>query len=76
MIPLDSERWLFITEGEHAGKILLSDTDLIEGTARVTSITEFMAALHDDAARVLNCGGYVRYLLDGEERFAVRYLGE
>ena len=75
MIPYDSERWLFITEGEHAGKILLSDTDLIEGSVRFDSITEFMAALHDDAARVINCGGYVRYRVDGEEMFAVRYFG-
>jgi hypothetical protein len=76
MIPGDSERWLLITEGEHKGKIMLSDTDLIEDSTRFAGITEFMAALHDDAARVLNCGGYVRYLLDGEERFAVRYLSE
>lgn len=74
MIPGDSERWLLITEGEHAGKIMLSDTDLIEESPRFASITEFMATLLDDAARVINCGGYVRYQVDGEERFAVRYL--
>jgi hypothetical protein len=74
MIPGDSERWLLITEGEHAGKIMLSDTDLIEESPRFESITEFMATLLDDAARVINCGGYVRYQVDGEERFAVRYL--
>ncbi len=73
-IPGDSERWLLITEGEHTGKIMLSDTDLIDEIPRFESITEFMATLLDDAARVINCGGYVRYQVDGEERFAVRYL--
>ena len=74
MIPGDSERWLLITEGELAGKIMLSDTDLIDENPRFESITEFMATLLDDAARVINCGGYVRYQVNGEERFAVRYL--
>lgn len=73
MIPGDSERWLLITEGEHAGRIMLSDSDLYEESPRFAGIAEFVAALHDDAARVLNCGGYVRYQVDGEERFAVRY---
>jgi hypothetical protein len=74
MRPGASERWLLITAGEHAGKVMLSDTDLIEDSARFESITEFIATLLDDAARVINCGGYVRYKVDGEERFAVRYL--
>jgi len=76
MIPGDSERWLLITEGEHAGGIMLSDTDLIEESVRFKSIGEFVAALIDDAARVLNCGGHVRYMVDGEERFAVRYRND
>jgi len=48
---------------------------LARRTARFAGISGFMAALHDDAARVINCGGYVRYQVDGEERFAVRYPG-
>lgn len=75
-IPGDSEVWLLITSGEHAGKVMLSDTDLIGDSPRFESIGEFVATLLDDAARIINCGGYVRYEVEGEERFAVRYLGD
>ena len=76
MIPGDSERWLLITEGPHAGGIMLSDTDLIDERVRFKSIGEFVATLIDEAASVLNCGGHVRYMVDGEERFAVRYIND
>lgn len=75
-IPLDSEKWLFITEGEHAGKIMLSDTDLIEAQPRFASLGEFVATLLADTPRILNCGGYVRYLIDDENCFPVAYRPE
>lgn len=52
MIRGDSERWLLITKGEHAGN---PATDLVEESPLFESITEFMAKLLDDAARVINC---------------------
>lgn len=76
MIPFDSERWLLITEGEHAGKILLSDTDVIEDEPRFESVREFMATLLHDAGRILGCGGHVRYVVDGDEVFPMRYLAD
>jgi hypothetical protein len=76
MIPGDSERWLFITEGEHAGKVMLSDTDLIDDQPRFESLAEFFATLLNDAARVLNCGGHVRYDIGGKVLFPIRYLDD
>jgi hypothetical protein len=74
LIPGDSERWLLVTEGPHAGTVMLSDTDLIEDEPRFASFGEFLAALLADAPRVLNSGGHVRYPApDGEELFPVRY---
>jgi hypothetical protein len=74
LIPGDSERWLLITEGEHAGKVMLSDSDLPEGDARFDSFGEFLACLLVDAPRILNCGGHVRYPgKRGQELFAIRY---
>lgn len=76
MIPFDSERWLLITEGEHAGKILLSDTDVIVDEPRFESVRELMATLLHDAGRILGCGGHVRYVVDGDEVFPMRYLAD
>ena len=73
MIPGDHARWLLITEGEHAGKIMHSDSDLMDESPRFDSMAQFMSALLQDPARVLNCGGHARYVVDGRERFAVRY---
>jgi len=72
-IPGDSESWLLVTEGEHAGCVMLSDTDMIEDRPRYASLAHFMAALREDSARILNCGGFVRYRLDGEECVALAY---
>jgi hypothetical protein len=72
--PGDSERWLLITEGDHAGKIMLSDSDLPEDTPRFESLAEFVGTLIFDAARVLNSGGYIRYQYKGDELFPIRYL--
>jgi hypothetical protein len=63
--PGDAERWILITEGQHAGKIMLSDTDSIEDTPRFDSIAHFVAALTQDVERTLGCGGYISY---GEDR--------
>ena len=57
--PGDSERWLLITEGAHASKIMLSDTDVLEDEPRFESLAEFMATLAVDPARILACGGHV-----------------
>ncbi len=59
--PGDSERWLLITEGEHAGKVMLSDSDVCDDEPRFSSITEFMSTLIVDAERIVGCGGYVCY---------------
>ena len=59
--PGDSERWLLITEGEHAGKVMLSDSDVCDEEPRFSSITEFMSTLIVDAERIVGCGGYVCY---------------
>lgn len=75
LTPGDSERWLLVTEGEHAGKVMLSDTDVIEDSPRYTSMTHFMATLVDDSASILNNGGYVSYLVDGESLVPLRYRG-
>ncbi|MDR2196017.1 MAG: hypothetical protein LBE50_05385, partial [Gallionellaceae bacterium] len=70
VIPGDSEKWLLITEGEHAGKIMLSDGDVIEDTPRYDSLAEFFAALLCDPAQVLNCGGYIDY---GDDLVPIAY---
>ena len=66
-IPGDYERWLLITEGEHAGKIMLSDTDVIEDTPRFESLAHFAAALIHDTERTLGSGGYISYNRDRTE---------
>lgn len=73
LIPGDSERWLFITEGPHAGKIMLSNSDLIEDQARFDSLAHFFSAMVHDTGRVLGSGGYVRYEVAGEELFPIAY---
>ncbi len=75
-IPGDSERWLFITEGEHAGKVMLSDTDLTDDHPRFDSLAHFFAMLLTDAPRVLNSGGYVRYHIGNEELFPIAYRAD
>lgn len=72
--PGDHERWLLITEGEHAGKIMLSDSDVPDDSPRFESLVEFFGTLIFDAARVLNCGGHTRYDFKGGELFPIRYL--
>jgi hypothetical protein len=64
--PGDSERWILITEGQHAGKIMLSDTDSIEDTPRFDSIAHFVAALTQDVERTIGSGGYISYGKDRE----------
>jgi hypothetical protein len=75
-IPGDNERWLLITEGNHAGCVMLSDTDLIDETPRFETFGHFISALLNDTGRILNCGGQVRYLVKGEELFPIRYICE
>lgn len=62
----DSERWLLITDGEHAGKVMLSNTDVIENAPRFDSIAEFMSTLIVDAKRILGCGGYICFDKNGQ----------
>ncbi len=64
--PGDSERWLLITEGEHAGKVMLSDTDVIEDEPRFESLVEFMSTLIVDTKRIIGCGGYISYAKNGQ----------
>jgi hypothetical protein len=59
--PGDSERWILVTRGAHAGAVMLSDTDVIDDQPRYASIAEFLAALHLDPENVLGNGGYVSY---------------
>lgn len=79
--PGDSERWLLITEGEHAGKVMLSDSDVCDDEPRFSSITEFMSTLIVDAERIVGCGGYVCYDTQGHSAsggegcyYPVKYL--
>jgi hypothetical protein len=60
-MPGDSERWLLITEGEFAGMVMLSDTDVCEEEPRFSSMAEFMSTLIVDAERIVGVGGYVMY---------------
>lgn len=73
MNPGDSELWLFITAGPHAGKILRSDTDLIEDSPRFESLAHFFAAALHDVGRVLNCSGHVSYTFDDTQLYPIRY---
>ena len=73
-IPGDSGRWLLITEGAHAGCVMLSDSDLMDDVPRFRSIAHFTACLLTDTPRILNSGGYVQYEVDGEQLYGVRYL--
>lgn len=73
-IPGDSERWLLVTEGPLAGCVLLSDTDVIEESPRFPSLAAFFASLIADPARVLGCGGYVSYEVEGEQLYPIRCL--
>lgn len=73
MIPGDSERWLLITEGKHAGKIMLSDSDLIDDHPRFESVAQLLSTLLNDVGRVLNSGGYISYAIDDTELFPIRY---
>ena len=59
--PGDSERWLLPTRGPHAGRVLLSDTDVIDDSPRYASIGHFFAALLLDTRRTLGIGGFVNY---------------
>jgi hypothetical protein len=65
-IPGDSERWLLITEGAHAGKVMLSDSDVIEDAPRFDSVAEFIGTLMVDASRIVGCGGYICYDANGQ----------
>jgi hypothetical protein len=76
MAPGDSERWLLITEGEHAGKIMLSDTDLIEDRARYESMAHFMATLVHDSVTIIDNGGFLDYAVDGEALKPARYRAQ
>jgi len=57
----DSERWILVTEGPHAGRVMLSDTDVIDEEPRFQSVGEVVASLTVDTMRVLGCGGYLSY---------------
>jgi len=59
--PGDSERWILVTRGAHAGAVMLSDSDVIDDQQRYASIAEFFAALHLDPENVLGNGGFVFY---------------
>jgi hypothetical protein len=60
-IPGDAERWLLIMQGPHAGKIMLSETDLVDDEPRMQSVAELLWVLIHDAPRVIGSGGYVSY---------------
>ncbi len=74
MIPGDSERWLYITEGKHAGKVMLSDTDLIDDEPRFESLAHFFATLQNDAPKIIGSGGYVHYNVGDEHLCPIQYL--
>jgi hypothetical protein len=57
----DSERWLLVTQGPHAGRVMLSDTDVIDDEPRFLSIGQLVASLTVDTRSVLGCGGYNSY---------------
>lgn len=63
----DSERWILVTQGPHAGRVMLSDSDVIEDEPRFQSIGEVVASLTLDTRRVVGCGGYVSYDKRGKE---------
>jgi hypothetical protein len=60
-IPGDAERWLLITQGQHAGTIMLSETDLVDDEPRMQSLAELLWVMIHDAPRVIGSGGYVSY---------------
>ena len=60
-IPGDSERWVLVTRGKHAGKVMLSESDAIEDDPRIESVSALVATLILEPARVLGCGGFVSY---------------
>ena len=76
VVPGDSERWLLITEGEHAGKVMLSDTDLIEDRPRYESMAHFMATLAHDSVAIIDNGGFLSYTVDGESLKPARYRAQ
>ena len=67
-------RWLLVTEGEHAGRIMLSDTDVIDGRPRFASLAHFLATLLEDTGRILSSGGYVSYGQGEDWFYPLRYL--
>lgn len=74
LTPGDSERWLLVTEGEHAGCVMLSDTDVMEDSPRFRSIEHFMSTLLTDSVRILASGGYVSYQVGDEVLAPWRYV--
>ncbi len=73
LIPGDARFWLLVTQGKHAGKVMLSGDDVLDDQPRYDSIGEFFAALMLDIPRVLGSGGYVSY---GHEEHEVSYYPE
>ena len=73
LIPGDHERWILVTEGPHAGTVMLSDTDVIDDEPRFRTLADFFGTLLLDSARILNSGGHVRYGPDDQEVFPIRY---
>lgn len=73
LIPGDARYWLLITQGKHAGKVMLSGDDVLDDQPRYESIGEFFAALVLDIPRVLGSGGYVSY---GYEEHEVSFYPE
>ena len=79
--PEDLVRWLLITEGEHAGKVILAHGETIEDTPRMDSVAEFMATLIHDVESILGYGGYIcfdkqaHYVHGGADSYyPVKYL--
>lgn len=70
-IPGDAAKWLLITEGPHAGKIMKAEDDLLNDRPRFDSIARLLAVLLADAKRVLS-GGHVRY----GDLFPIRYFAD
>lgn len=63
----DAARWVVPLEGPHAGTVMLSPDDVHEGKPRYPSLAHFIAALRLCPQAVLGNGGYVSYVVPGQD---------
>jgi hypothetical protein len=66
-LPGDAGRWVVVTEGPHAGAVMMAAGDIHEEHVRYRSLAHFIAALRLFPQEILGCGGYVRYTAPGSE---------